>query len=240
MQKSNRKLIVSIVAVLVTALVASGIGLGTVYVANKLTEGDESTVYVPDGNISTTPADVITDDSVEIPEVVKGTPMPGEGYDNLVDLYDKCSQSCVSILCTVEYKYNYGFYQGTEVGQSLGSGFILEGEEGGELQYYIITNHHVVEDAKTIDVKFYDSEEMHEATLIGSDEATDIAVLTIERTDLVPLAMGNSDECKVGQWVVAIGSPMDIELEGTMSYGIISGLDRRLDITGDSGSVIKP
>ncbi len=175
----------------------------------------------------------------EIPEIVKGAPLPEGGFDSMVDLYAQCSKSCVSVISTVEYEYNYGFYGDKVEGTSLGSGFIVEGSKDGKTGYYIITNHHVIEDAKKIEVKFYGSEERHKAKLIGSDEATDIAVLTIEKTDLIPIPMGDSDALQVGQWVVAIGTPMDLELEGTMTYGIISGLNRRLDITNDNGTVIK-
>ncbi len=171
-----------------------------------------------------------------IPEVVTINPMPEEGYDSLVELYNKCAPSCVSIISTVEY-FN-GFY--SQEGVSLGSGFVVEGTdpETKKSAFYIITNHHVIDGAKTIDVKFYD-DSTYTATLIGSDEMTDIAVLSIEKTDLVPLRFGNSDELRVGQWVVAIGTPSDEEFAGTMSYGIISGVNRDLQITNSYGSVIK-
>ncbi len=232
----KKKLVACCVAVLVTALVLGGIGIGTYCAIDSLSDDSDNTKSHGSG-IKTESTDVET--SKEIPEIIKENPLPGESYDSLVELYEQCSKSCVSIICTVEYEVNYGFYKDTQIGTSLGSGFILEGEKNGNKQFYIITNHHVVEDAKSIEVKFYDSEETHKAKLIGSDSATDIAVLTIEKTDLVPLKIGDSDACKVGQWVVAIGSPMDIELEGTMTYGIISGLDRKLDITNDAGTVVK-
>ncbi len=172
-----------------------------------------------------------------VPEVVTVSPIPDESYDSLVELYDKCSPSCVSILSTVEI--DYGFW-GTQQGLSLGSGFVIEGTDPktGKTGFYIITNHHVIENSKSIEVKFYD-DETYAATLVGSDEMTDIAVLTIEKTDLVPLEFGDSDQLKVGQWVVAIGTPSDEEFAGTMSYGIISGVNRGLQVTNDYGTVVK-
>ena len=171
-----------------------------------------------------------------IPDVVTVSPIPDEHYDSLVELYNNCAPSCVSIVCTVEY--SYGFYN--QEGQSLGSGFVVEGTdpETKEKECYIVTNHHVIDGAKDIKVKLYDGS-IHEATLIGSDEMTDIAVLTIEVDDLVPLEFADSDYLMVGQWVVAIGTPSDIEFAGTMSYGIISGIKRNLDITNSYGSVVK-
>lgn len=172
-----------------------------------------------------------------VPEIVTVAPVPDESYDSLVELYNKCSPSCVSIICTVEY--NGGFF-GVQVGKSLGSGFIVEGKDpkSGKMQSYIITNHHVIDGAKSITVRFYDDSE-YDATLIGSDEMTDIAVLSIDKKDMIPLEIGDSDELNVGEWVVAIGTPSDEELAGTMSYGIVSGVDRDIQITNDYGTVIK-
>ncbi len=243
MKITTKKIIVCLCAVLATAMIISGLAVGANLAIEKLAnaptvdEISSGKVDVENTNKDNSEESKVV--SEEIPEVVKGAPIPGDTYNSMVDLYEKCSQSCVSVICTVEYEYNMGFYQETVESTSLGSGFVVEGIKDGIKGYYIITNHHVIEDAKTIDVKFYDSDEKYEATLIGSDSTTDIAVLTIEKEDLVPIEMGDSDALQVGQWVVAIGTPMDLELEGTMTYGIISGLDRALDITDDYGKVVK-
>ena len=198
---------------------------------NSTNGGEESAVAAQSGVEKLNGADYES-----IPEIVTINPTPEEGYDSLVDLYNKRAPSCVTIKSTVEY--NNGFY--TQEGVSLGSGFVIEGKDPKteKTGFYIITNHHVIEDAKSIDVKFYD-DSTYTATLIGSDEMTDIAVLSIEKTDLVPLQFGDSDSLMVGQWVVAIGTPSDEEFAGTMSYGIISGVNRDLQITNSYGSVVK-
>ena len=103
--------------------------------------------------------------------------------------------------------------------RSLGSGFIID-REG-----YIVTNNHVVEDADQIKVRLYDETEF-DATIVGRDPKTDIALIKIEAddVDLKPLKLGNSDSLPVGSWVVAIGSPFG--LEQTVTAGIVSAKGR--------------
>ena len=101
---------------------------------------------------------------------------------------------------------------------SLGSGFIID-KEG-----YVVTNNHVIENADQIKVKLDDETEF-DAEVVGRDPNTDLALLKIEsKNDLPVLKMGNSDELKIGQWVVAIGSPFG--LERTVTAGIVSAKGR--------------
>lgn len=108
---------------------------------------------------------------------------------------------------------------GDEDGQSLGSGFIISADG------YLLTNHHVVKNADEIIVKFSDHRELT-AKLIGSDERTDVAVLKVEATGLPAVTIGNPDALKVGEWVVAIGSPFGFEQSATA--GIVSAKGRSL------------
>lgn len=101
-----------------------------------------------------------------------------------------------------------------------GSGFIAD--ENG----YIITNLHVIKNATQIEVIAFD-ENIYEAKIVGSDEATDIAILKIETKDkLYPAIFGNSDEVLVGQWVMAIGNPFG--LGSSVSKGIVSAISRKI------------
>lgn len=101
---------------------------------------------------------------------------------------------------------------------SLGSGFIID-KEG-----FVVTNNHVIEDADQIKVKLKDEREF-DATIIGHDPNTDIALLKIDSgQDLPTVELGDSDALKVGQWVVAIGSPFG--LEHTVTAGIVSAKGR--------------
>ncbi len=101
---------------------------------------------------------------------------------------------------------------------SLGSGFIID--KAG----YVVTNNHVIEDADQIKVKLDDDTEF-DAEVVGRDPNTDLALLKIESDKELPaLAMGDSDALKIGQWVVAIGSPFG--LERTVTAGIVSAKGR--------------
>jgi serine protease Do len=102
---------------------------------------------------------------------------------------------------------------------SLGSGFIVS-EDG-----FILTNAHVVADADEIVVRLEDNREF-EAEVIGTDKDSDVGVLKIDAGDLPTVKMGDSDELKVGQWVLAIGSPFG--LDHTATQGIVSALNRSL------------
>ncbi|MEC7934562.1 MAG: Do family serine endopeptidase, partial [Candidatus Neomarinimicrobiota bacterium] len=101
-----------------------------------------------------------------------------------------------------------------------GSGVIVDASKG-----YIITNNHVVEDMDKISVKLMDKR-IFEATIVGSDPKSDLAVLQIEADDLIQVDIGNSDKLRVGEWVIAIGSPFTDNLSHTVTAGIISAMGR--------------
>lgn len=118
-----------------------------------------------------------------------------------------------------------GFERQPRERSSLGSGFIIS-EDG-----YIVTNHHVIDRAEEITVTLNDQRE-YSAELIGSDAKSDLAVLKIEEVNLSPVVLGNSDELKVGEWVLAIGSPFGLSY--SVSAGIISYMGRSLPSDGSS------
>ena len=104
--------------------------------------------------------------------------------------------------------------------KSLGSGFIID-KEG-----YIITNNHVIEEADEIKVKLSDKEEF-DATIVGKDKKTDIALIKIAPPPGLPVVtLGDSDTLKVGEWVMAIGNPFG--LDQTVTVGIVSAKWRKL------------
>src|SRR6185295_5899321 len=90
---------------------------------------------------------------------------------------------------------------------------------------YILTNAHVVEGADEINVKFSDKREF-KAKIIGADKRTDVALIKIEGTGLPKVTVGDPNTLKVGEWVVAIGSPFG--LENTVTAGIVSAKGRAL------------
>ncbi|MBA4501369.1 DegQ family serine endoprotease [Marinobacterium marinum] len=103
--------------------------------------------------------------------------------------------------------------------RSLGSGFIIS-HDG-----YILTNHHVIKDADQVMVRLNDRREL-EASVVGSDERTDVALLKIEADDLPVVPLGRSSELKVGEWVLAIGSPFGFD--HSVTAGIVSATERAL------------
>ena len=110
--------------------------------------------------------------------------------------------------------------RGDRKASSLGSGFIFD--PAG----YVITNNHVVEGAEDIKVKLTSGEEIH-ADIIGRDPKTDLALLKLKKEGVYPyLALGNSSELKIGDWVVAIGNPFG--LEHTVTAGILSARGRAI------------
>jgi Do/DeqQ family serine protease len=109
--------------------------------------------------------------------------------------------------------------------QSLGSGVFISPEG------HIVTNNHVVQEAGAIQVTLADKRQF-EAEVVGTDQATDLAVIKIDGSEPFPvLPLGNSDEVGVGDWVVAVGNPF--RLTSTVTAGIVSALGRQLNIIED-------
>jgi len=109
-----------------------------------------------------------------------------------------------------------------------GSGMIVS-KEG-----HILTNVHVIEGSEKIRVTLYDNREF-EAQIVGLDPLTEVAVLKIDAENLPVARLGDSDKIKVGEWVLAIGNPL--ELRSTVTAGIISAKERQIDIIHDTYSV---
>ena len=103
--------------------------------------------------------------------------------------------------------------------ESLGSGFFITSDG------YILTNHHVVKDADEIVVRMSDRREFI-ATLVGSDKATDVALIKIDATELPTVTLGSASALKVGEWVLAIGSPFGFD--HSVTAGIVSAKGRSL------------
>jgi len=101
---------------------------------------------------------------------------------------------------------------------SLGSGVVVD--KNG----YILTNNHVVEKATRIRVKFANDDNEYPATVIGTDKDTDLAVIKVEKKNVIPARVGNSDALQVGDWAIAIGSPFGFR--ATVTAGIVSALSR--------------
>ena len=104
---------------------------------------------------------------------------------------------------------------------SSGTGFIVRPNG------YIVTNHHVIDGARRVFVRLFDGRE-YEAEIVGEDALADIAVLRIDETNLPTASLGDSDQIRVGEWVLAIGNPMGNTLMFSVTAGIVSATDRSM------------
>ncbi len=97
----------------------------------------------------------------------------------------------------------------------------------------IMTNHHVIDNSTQVRVVFEDGR-MYESEIIGSDRLTDIGLLKISASNLIPISIGNSEALKVGDLAVAIGHPLTLGAAPTVTTGVVSALERRLDVGGEA------
>ena len=149
------------------------------------------------------------------------TPMNYSDDLALDALYEYCLPSYVAISTITK--------SGTE---GAGSGIVITADG------YISTNYHVVEDAKKITV-IASNNKKYEAEYIDGDEINDIAVLKVSAKGLTPAILGDSSSVKVGERVMAIGTPYSVSYAGSMTAGHISGVDRQYAVKNDNGTVNK-
>ena len=158
--------------------------------------------------------------------------------DTAIYAAQKALPSMVSI--SVEYDVNYMGMKKPVAGS--GSGVILS-EDG-----YILTNNHVissadsssfyqVSDAKSIKVKIYGDDTEYSAEIIGTDSQTDLAVLKIDKTGLTPAELGDSSSVQIGEFVLAIGNPYNLDY--SVTAGIISALNREMTVENTTYNVIQ-
>lgn len=150
--------------------------------------------------IPTAPEDDITDVVVTV-----------DGF-SATEIYANNVESVVAVTCKMN------------VGGSAGTGFIISGDG------YIVTNHHVIEDAVAVYVNLSNGKQ-YKCQVVGSDAANDIALLKVDLTGLKPVTIGSSSEAKVGEPVVAIGNALG-ELSFSLTGGYISGTNREITTEG--------
>lgn len=143
---------------------------------------------------------------------------------------EKVGPSVVGIVNNQTYTaWNGGVYE--QQGGS-GSGIIISSDG------YIITNSHVIEGASSIDVVL-NSGDKYIASLVGYDSKTDLAVLKINATNLPAAELGKSADLKVGELAVAIGNPLGLEFQGSVTAGVISALNRTMEVEGRQYTLVQ-
>lgn len=140
-------------------------------------------------------------------------------------------ESCRNVVVSIEVVIVTNSYYGEQTGTGAGSGVILTPDG------YIVTNNHVIDGATAIKVTLMDGTE-YEAELIGSDSRTDLAVVKIEANNLPSASIGNSSTVSVGDWVYAIGNATG-ELDSTLTQGGISGVNRSIEIDGQTMTLLQ-
>ncbi len=153
-----------------------------------------------------------------------------DDYPDFTYAAESCVDAVVYVKVTVTdkvsqpssiFEFFFG-YEGTpQQREKVGSGSGVIIREDG----YIVTNNHVIENANKIEVTL-NNNETYEATLVGTDPATDVALIKIDATNLPIVPMGDSDQLRLGEWVIAIGSPYD--LRSTITAGIVSAKGRSM------------
>lgn len=195
----------SIIAIcLVISLVAGAVGGFVGYIAGGKGDGSSllgTTVIYRDVTLRDQNGDELTEE-MTVGEVAEAT------RDSVVEITTEA-------VSTGSFMMQY-------VAEGAGSGVIMS-EDG-----YIATNHHVIDGATSISVRTTDGTS-YKATLVGSDEKSDLAVIKIDATGLKSAVVGNFENCKLGDTVIAIGNPLG-QLGGTVTDGIISALEREITI----------
>lgn len=176
------------------------------------TPGEDET---PDTDDSFTPPDIAVTPNTEGITLDKE---PNTAELDIDAVYDKVIPSTVLVI--------------TQSGETQGTGTGIFATEDG----YIITNSHVILNSKSVSVqvKTYDGE-LHDAVVVGFDKTTDLAVLKIDGTGYMPAEFGDSDDLRMGQWVVAIGNPGGEQFSGSITRGVISGLNRSVGSYSSNG-----
>ena len=146
--------------------------------------------------------------------------IPTEGGLSLQEIYSRNIDSVVSITTV------------SGSSSATGTGVILSSDG------YIVTNCHVVENGVSISVQLTDDRVLP-ACLVGADAVSDLAVLHVDAENLTPAQFGDSDNLRVGDTVVAIGDPLGVKFRGTYTNGIISGIDRDMDVKGRTMTLIQ-
>lgn len=203
----------SVLTVLVSAVVAGLTAFGVVKACTPKLISEEGAVLAADGSAYRT---------VNLSETE---------YPDFTYAAESAVDAVVYVKVTIKTKMNsyadpfYRFFFGEDMApqsreqQGSGSGVIIRSDG------YIVTNNHVVDGATKVEVTL-NNNKTYPATVVGTDPATDVAILKIDATGLPVVPFGDSDKLRLGQWVIAIGSPYD--LRSTITAGIVSAKGRQM------------
>ncbi len=235
-KRSTTKTVIAVAAIfLAMLLLAGGAGIGGYFIAMNITDTQSDNSGTSGGTSGGTDNSDGASESTDTNNPSTGVVLAPESLGTkekgtIAEVVEKVADSVVEI--TTEYASVNSFYY-TE---GAGSGVIID--ENG----YLLTNNHVIEDdsygvASKITVRLSNGTE-YEATLVGTDSDTDIAVLKIDAEGLVAAEIGTSSGLVVGEEIVIIGNPLGT-LGGTVTNGIISALDREITVENETMNLLQ-
>ena len=212
-----------VITVFASAVIAGLTAFGVVKACTPAQAGTTHSVVASDGSVYRTVNLTDTD------------------YPDLTDAAESAVDAVVFVKVTVKtqgyaidpFEYFFGFGRGQGGGQmrereqqGSGSGVIIRPDG------YIVTNNHVVSSASKVEVTL-NNNKTFEATIVGTDPVTDVALLKIDAEGLPSIEFGDSDKLRLGEWVLAIGSPLGEQLRGTITAGIVSAKGRSMQQSRD-------
>lgn len=220
---SIKSVVIPFTSGVVGAGLIMGICFGVPTIKNKITGNNSSSINTPD-NIS---------------QALNTNFISLEQYsDTAVGVANKVLPSIVGI--TVEYSVNSIFMSQSTTAKAEGSGIIIS-DDG-----YILTNNHVINsnsassyyeigEATKVEVYLYNDQNPHTATVVGTDEETDLAVIKIDGENLTAIELADSDTVQVGEFVMAVGNPLG--MKSSVTTGIVSAINR--EVTDSDGKTYK-
>ncbi|MFA5056439.1 MAG: trypsin-like peptidase domain-containing protein [Dehalococcoidia bacterium] len=164
--------------------------------------------------------------NISIPTPNSSATASPEDYNlpTITNVVDEANPAVVSIVVGT---VSYNWFMQPVPSESAGSGVIIDGDG------YIVTNNHVVEDSTSITVSLTDGRSF-DATLVGTDPYTDLAIVKIDGGNLPTASLGDSDALRVGDWVIAIGNALALEGGPTVTVGVVSALGRTIEVDSDT------
>ncbi|MCR5409074.1 MAG: Do family serine endopeptidase [Bacteroidales bacterium] len=178
---------------------------------------------------------IVTTDATGAPVEYRTVNLAETDYPDFTYAAESAVEAVVYVEVTVQRRQQYQnidpffrFFFGDEYSmpqqreaKGSGSGVIIR-KDG-----YIVTNNHVVDGATQIQVTLNNNQQ-YEATVVGTDPATDVAIIKVDADNLPTIPMGDSDKLRLGEWVLAIGSPLGVQLRSTITAGIVSAKGRSM------------
>ena len=231
-KKKKNGLVIALIVVsvlLIISIVASMISIGTVIVMSNNQKPEEQVEQNGGVQLGGDKQDQQEqeEEKAEAPEVnVVQNSKDDSTRLSVEDVVEKTLSQVVGVVVST----GQGFY-GSE---SQGSGIVFSSDG------YIVTNAHVVEGAASVKIVMPDKDQTtYDAKIIGSDSKTDLAVLKVDATGLPAADIGNSDELRLGETVIAVGNPYGLELQSSVTSGIVSALNRSITTSNGKMNLIQ-